>query len=107
MKIKSRGVSKVGNALRVSHPIKSGMEFDFADDLEEMMKQLEPKSTLVVDFTKCHMINSSCLGILLHARKQVTHFNCDFKLKLKRGSDIEHLLEITKLADAFEIDYED
>ncbi len=82
-------------------PIKSGMEFDLADELEACLHQAEvPK--IIVDMKKVPFINSAALGIFLNIYKEVERRNGRFGL-CSISSDVDNLLEITKLSSVLEV----
>ena len=85
----------------IDGPIKSGMEFDLADELEACLHDSEvPK--IVVDMKKVPFINSAALGIFLNIFKEVEKRNGRFGL-CSISSDVDNLLEITKLSSVLEI----
>ncbi len=87
--------------VEIDGPIKSGMEFDLADELETCLHQSEvPK--IVVDMKKVPFINSAALGIFLNIYREVERRNGRFGL-CSISSDVDNLLEITKLGSILEI----
>lgn len=82
-------------------PIKAGMEFDLADELEACLYQSDvPK--ILVDMKKVPFINSAALGIFLNIFKEVEKKNGRFGLCCV-SSDVDNLLEITKLSSVLEV----
>lgn len=99
MKIKTKKKGEVF-IVEIDGPIKSGMEFDLADELETCLHQSEvPK--IVVDMKKVPFINSAALGIFLNIFKEVDKRNGRFGL-CAISADVDHLLEITKLGSVLE-----
>lgn len=87
--------------IEIDGPIKSGMEFDLADELEACMHEAEvPK--IIVDMKKVPFINSAALGIFLNIFKEVEKKNGRFGL-CSISNDVDNLLEITKLSSVLEI----
>ena len=87
--------------LAIDGPIKSGMEFDLADELETCMHQSEvPK--IVVDMSSVPFINSAALGIFLNIYKEIEKRNGRFALA-SISPDVDNLLEITKLGSVLEV----
>ncbi|MDH5719494.1 MAG: STAS domain-containing protein [Spirochaetia bacterium] len=87
--------------VEIEGPIKSGMEFTLADELESYLHQMEaPK--IIVDLKKVPFINSAALGIFLNIFREVEKKNGRFGL-CSLTSDVENLLEITKLESVLEI----
>jgi len=87
--------------LEIDGPIKSGMEFDLADELETCLHQSEvPK--IVVDMKEVSFINSAALGIFLNIFKEVEKRNGRFAL-CSISPDVDNLLEITKLGSILEV----
>ena len=87
--------------VEIDGPIKSGMEFDLADELETCLHQSEvPK--IIVDMKKVPFINSAALGIFLNIYREVEKRNGRFGL-CSISSDVDNLLEITKLGSVLEI----
>ena len=94
---------KNGNVwvVEIDGPIKSGMEFDLADQLETCMHQSEvPK--IVVDMKSVPFINSAALGIFLNIFKEIEKRNGRFAL-CSISPDVDNLLEITKLSSVLEV----
>jgi len=87
--------------ITINGPIKSGMEFDLADQLETCLHQSEvPK--IVVDMKEVPFINSAALGIFLNIYKEVEKQNGRFALS-SITPDVDNLLEITKLSSVLEV----
>lgn len=87
--------------IEIDGPIKSGMEFDLADELETCLHQSDvPK--IIVDMKKVPFINSAALGIFLNIYREVEKRNGRFGL-CATSSDVDNLLEITKLGSVLEI----
>ena len=87
--------------VEIDGPIKSGMEFDLADELETCLHQSEvPK--IIVDMKTVPFINSAALGIFLNIYREVEKRNGRFGL-CSISSDVDNLLEITKLGSVLEI----
>lgn len=100
MKTKTKKKNEVW-IIEIDGPIKSGMEFDLADELEAAMHNSEvPK--IIVDMKKVPFINSAALGIFLNIFKEVEKKNGRFGL-CSISSDVDNLLEITKLGSVLEI----
>lgn len=100
MKTKAKKKNEIW-IVEIDGPIKSGMEFDLADELETCMHQSEvPK--IVVDMKKVPFINSAALGIFLNIFREVERRNGRFGL-CSISSDVDNLLEITKLGSVLEI----
>ena len=96
-------VKKTGNIwiVEIVGPIKSGMEFDLADQLESCMHQSEvPK--IIVDMKNVPFINSAALGIFLNIFKEIEKRNGRFALA-SISPDVDNLLEITKLSSILEV----
>ena len=100
MKTKTKKENEIW-VVEIDGPIKSGMEFDLADELETCLHQSEvPK--IVVDMKKVPFINSAALGIFLNIYREVEKRNGRFGL-CSISSDVDNLLEITKLGSVLEI----
>ena len=100
MKTKTKNENETW-VVEIDGPIKSGMEFDLADELETCLHQSEvPK--IVVDMKKVPFINSAALGIFLNIYREVEKRNGRFGL-CSISSDVDNLLEITKLGSVLEI----
>lgn len=98
LKVKKKGEVSI---IEIDGAIKSGMEFDLADSLEACMHDVKvPK--IIVDMKKVPFINSAALGILLNIFKEIERRNGRFGL-CAISSDVDHLLEITKLGSIFDI----
>ncbi len=100
MKIKMRRNNNTW-VLEIEGLIKSGMEFEIADQLESCIDQSQvPK--IIVDMKKVEYINSAVLGIFLNIFREVERMNGRFSL-CGLNSEIDDLLDITKLSSVFEI----
>ena len=100
MKTKTKKEKEIW-VVEIDGPIKSGMEFDLADELETCLHQSEvPK--IIVDMKKVPFINSAALGIFLNIYREVEKRNGRFGL-CSVSSDVDNLLEITKLGSVLEI----
>ncbi|MDH5716169.1 MAG: STAS domain-containing protein [Spirochaetia bacterium] len=85
----------------IDGPIKSGMEFTLADELETFLHQSDvPK--IIVDMKKVPFINSAALGIFLSIFREVEKKNGRFGI-CSLSADVENLLEITKLDSVLEV----
>jgi len=99
MKTKTRQKENIW-IIEIDGPIKSGMEFDLADELETCLHQSDvPK--IIVDLKKVPFINSAALGIFLNIYKEVEKKNGRFAL-CSISPDVDNLLEITKLSSILE-----
>ena len=100
MKTKTKKEKEIW-VVEIDGPIKSGMEFDLADELETCLHQSEvPK--IIVDMKKVPFINSAALGIFLNIYREVEKRNGRFGL-CSISSDVDNLLEITKLGSVLEV----
>ncbi|MDH4199484.1 MAG: anti-sigma factor antagonist [Spirochaetia bacterium] len=100
MKAKTRKKENVW-IIELDGPIKSGMEFDLADELETCLHQNEvPK--IIVNMKTVPFINSAALGIFLNIFKEVEKKNGRFAL-CAISPDVDNLLEITKLSSILEV----
>jgi anti-anti-sigma factor len=97
MKIQDRIIS-------VLSPVKGGMEFDFADAIEVLIHDA-PDKDIILDLTRTPFINSAALSILLNCHRELKKKNAQLRLRIKKKSDIAHLVEITKLEAIFEIEW--
>ncbi|MCX7633055.1 MAG: STAS domain-containing protein [Turneriella sp.] len=98
IKVKKKGDIHI---VEVDGAIKSGMEFDLADELDACIHDAKvPK--IIVDMKKVPFINSAALGILLNVYKEIERRNGRFGL-CSISPDVDHLLEITKLSSVFDI----
>lgn len=87
--------------VEIDGPIKSGMEFELADELETCLHNSEvPK--IIIDMKKVPFINSAALGIFLNIFREVEKKNGRFAL-CSISPDVDNLLEITKLGTVLEI----
>ena len=81
--------------IKIEGPIKAGNEFE-----EYIKKGKAPK--FIIDLKKVPFINSAGLGIFLNIYKHVDGLKGRMVFA-NLNSDIENLMEITKLASIFEI----
>ncbi len=100
MKIKVKGAKEIW-LVEIDGAIKSGMEFDLADQLERYL-QTNKVPKIIIDMGKVPFINSAALGIFLNTFREVEKKYGRFAL-CSVSEDVEHLLEITKLGSVFEI----
>jgi len=100
MKIKVTTKNDV-NTFKIEGPIKAGNEFELGEKIEEYIKKgVAPK--FIIDLKKVPFINSAGLGIFLNIFKHVDSLKGRMVFA-NLNSDIENLMEITKLASIFEI----
>ncbi|MDH4263347.1 MAG: anti-sigma factor antagonist [Spirochaetia bacterium] len=100
MKAKTRKKDDIW-IIELDGAIKSGMEFDLADELETCLHQNEvPK--IIVNMKNVPFINSAALGIFLNIFKEIEKKNGRFAL-CSVSSDVDNLLEITKLGSILEV----
>lgn len=86
---------------KIEGPIKAGNEFELGEKIEEYIKKgVVPK--FIIDLKKVPFINSAGLGIFLNIYKHVDSLKGRMVFA-NLNSDIENLMEITKLASIFEI----
>lgn len=89
------------NIVRIEGPIKSGNEYELAEKMEKFIKPGQaPK--FIVDLKKVPFINSAALGIFLNIFKHVDSLKGRIVFA-GLNSDVENLMEITKLSSVFEI----
>lgn len=87
--------------VKIEGPIKAGNEFELGEKIEEYIKKgRAPK--FIIDLKKVPFINSAGLGIFLNIFKHVDGLKGRMVFA-NLNSDIENLMEITKLASVFEI----
>lgn len=87
--------------LRIEGAIKSGDEYDLAERMEKYIKpNVAPK--FIVDMKKVPFINSAALGLFLNIYKHVDYLKGRMVFAAL-NSDVENLMEITKLTSVFEI----
>ncbi len=81
--------------------VNSELEFDLAEKLEECLSE---KSVLkiIINLEKVDFINSSALGILLNAHKEIEKSHGRLALSAP-SPEVSSLLEITHLNSIFEI----
>jgi len=100
MKVKITTKGEV-NIVRIEGAIKSGDEYDLAEKMEAFIKPgRAPK--FIIDLKKVPFINSAALGLFLNIYKHVDELKGRMVFA-GLNSDIENLMEITKLASVFEI----
>ena len=100
MKIRVKDEKEIW-VVEIEGPIKSGMEFDLADQLEKYLYADEvPK--IILDMTKVPFVNSAALGVFLNIFREVEKLYGRFAL-CSVSHDVDNLLEITKLSSIFEI----
>ncbi len=100
MKIKVTQKNDV-HIVKIEGPIKAGNEFELGEKIEEHIQQGKvPK--FIIDLKKVPFINSAGLGIFLNIFKHVDSLKGRLVFA-SLNSDIENLMEITKLASIFEI----
>lgn len=100
MKIKVITKNNV-NILRLEGPIKAGNEYELGEKVEQNIKEGEaPK--FIIDMKKVPFINSAGLGTFLNIYKHIDSLKGRMVFA-NLNSDIENLMEITKLASVFEI----
>jgi anti-anti-sigma factor len=100
MKVKITTKGEV-NIVRIEGAIKSGDEYDLAEKMEVYIKPGHaPK--FIIDLKKVPFINSAALGLFLNIYKHVDELKGRMVFA-GLNSDIENLMEITKLSSIFEI----
>ena len=100
MKIKVTSKNDV-HIVKIEGPIKAGNEFEFGEKIEQYIKKGQvPK--FIVDLKKVPFINSAGLGTFLNIFKHIEGLNGRIVFT-NLNSDIENLMDITKLASIFEI----
>ena len=100
MKLKITTKSEV-NIVRIEGPIKSGNEYELAEKMEKYIKPNQaPK--FIIDLKKVPFINSAALGVFLNIFKHVDYLKGRIVFA-GLNTDIENLMEITKLTSVFEI----
>ena len=100
MKIKVNTKSDV-HIIKIEGPIKAGNEFELGEKIEYYIKKDQvPK--FIIDLKKVPFINSAGLGIFLNIFKHVDSLKGRMVFA-NLNSDVENLMEITKLASVFEI----
>lgn len=86
---------------KIEGPIKAGNEFELSDKIEEYIKKGQvPK--FIIDLKKVPFINSAGLGVFLNIFKHIDSLKGRMVFA-SLNSDIENLMEITKLTSIFEI----
>ncbi len=100
MKIKITTKDEV-TILKIEGAIKSGDEYDLAEKMEKYIKpNTAPK--FIVDMKKVPFINSAALGLFLNIFKKIDYLKGRMVFA-SLNSDVENLMEITKLSSVFEI----
>ncbi|MCB1175392.1 MAG: STAS domain-containing protein [Leptospiraceae bacterium] len=100
MKVKIVSKGEV-NIVKVEGAIKSGDEYSLAEKMENYIKpNVAPK--FIIDMKKVPFVNSAALGVFLNIYKHVDGLNGRLVFS-GLNSDVENLMEITKLASVFEI----
>jgi anti-sigma B factor antagonist len=100
MKIKISTKDEV-TILKIEGAIKSGDEYDLAEKMEKYIKpNTAPK--FIVDMKKVPFINSAALGLFLNIFKRIDYLKGRMVFA-SLNSDVENLMEITKLSSVFEI----
>ena len=89
------------NVVKIEGAIKAGDEYTLAEKMEKYIKPNQaPK--FIVDLKKVPFVNSAALGIFLSIYKHVDRLNGRIVFS-GLNSDVENLMEITKLGSVFEI----
>lgn len=88
------------NVMAVDGALKTGHEFDFMDAMQELVEK-HPHNA-ICDLTRVPFMNAACLGAMCTVVKRP---DISISFRIKRGSDIEHLLDITRLLDVFTIEW--
>ncbi len=100
MKVKITTRGEV-NIVKIEGAIKSGDEYELAEKMEKFIKpNTAPK--FIVDMKKVPFINSAALGLFLNIFKHVDYLKGRMVFAAL-NSDVENLMEITKLTTVFEI----
>lgn len=100
MKVKVSTKGEV-NIIRIEGAIKSGDEYDLAEKMEGYIKPGQaPK--FIIDMKKVPFVNSAALGLFVNIHKHVDELKGRMVFA-GLNSDIENLMEITKLSSFFEI----
>ncbi|MCG6162405.1 STAS domain-containing protein [Leptospira bandrabouensis] len=100
--MKIKGTTKNGGQIiKIEGPIKAGNEFELGQKIEEYISKGDvPK--FIIDLKKVPFINSAGLGMFLNIYKHIDGLKGRMVFT-NLNSDIENLMEITKLASIFEI----
>lgn len=89
------------NIVRIEGAIKSGDEYNLAEKMEKYIKpNVAPK--FIIDMKKVPFVNSAALGVFLNIFKHVDNLKGRIVFA-GLNSDVENLMEITKLSSVFEI----
>ncbi len=100
MKIKVTSKNDV-HIIKIEGAIKAGNEFELSEKIEQYIKKGQvPK--FIIDLKKVPFINSAGLGTFLNIFKHIDGLNGRLVFA-NLNSDIENLMEITKLSSVFEI----
>lgn len=100
MKVKVQSKGEV-HIVRIEGAIKSGDEYELAEKMEKYIKpNMAPK--FIVDMKKVPFINSAALALFLNIYKHVDYLKGRMVFAAL-NSDVENLMEITKLSSVFEI----
>lgn len=100
MKIKVTTKNDV-HIIKIEGPIKAGNEFELGQKIEEYISKGDvPK--FIIDLKKVPFINSAGLCMFLNIYKHIDGLKGRMVFT-NLNSDIENLMEITKLASIFEI----
>ncbi|MCB1167510.1 MAG: STAS domain-containing protein [Leptospiraceae bacterium] len=100
MKVKVTTKGEV-NIVKIEGAIKSGDEYNLAEKMEKYIKpNAAPK--FIIDMKKVPFINSAALGLFLNIYKHVDYLKGRMVFA-GLNSDVENLMEITKLTSVFEI----
>jgi len=98
VKILSKGEVQI---VRIEGAIKSGDEYELAEKMEKYIKpNVAPK--FIIDMKKVPFINSAALGLFLKIYKHIDSLKGRIVFA-GLNSDVENLMEITKLTSVFEI----
>jgi anti-sigma B factor antagonist len=100
MKIKVTTKNDV-HIIKIEGAIKAGNELELSEKMEQYIKKGQvPK--FIIDLKKVPFINSAGLGAFLNIHKHIDGMKGRLVFA-NLNSDIENLLEITKLASIFEV----
>ena len=104
-KMKIKIVEETGNkiTLEIIGSIKSGMEFDLADTLEDAVKK---DKNILLDLKKVPFVNSATLGIFLNINNMMNENNSRFSIK-NLSRDVRELINITKISTVINIERTD
>lgn len=82
-------------------PIESGYVFDMRDALEAWVRE-NPGKLLMVDLTRTPFISAAGLAVLLEVHVAIGN---NLEVLISKDTDVEHMLEITKLAAVLNVRY--